>query len=208
VKAEDSGERILYLIKSQGPMTAKQLAEALAITTMGTRQHLAKLEQDNLVKTKEEKRPRGRPVSLWYLTSEGHGRFSDRHANLTVDLIATVEATFGKEGLDQVIDSRGQQLLDTYLAAVEGLSIQHRVEKLAELRSGEGYMATSIVQDDGTFLLLENHCPICAAANSCQGFCRSELMNFAACFEGLAEVERVEHILSGAQRCAYRITPI
>jgi predicted ArsR family transcriptional regulator len=53
---------------------------------------------------------------------------------------------------------------------------------------------------------VENHCPICAAARACQGFCRSEL----ALFEMLlapARVVRVEHLLEGARRCAYRITP-
>lgn len=54
-------------------------------------------------------------------------------------------------------------------------------------------------------MLVENHCPICAAATACAGFCRSELETFRAVLS--AEVERSEHILAGARRCAYRITP-
>ena len=33
-------------------------------------------------------------------------------------------------------------------------------------------MAEVEPQDDGSLLLIENHCPICAAATSCQSFCR------------------------------------
>ena len=47
--------------------------------------------------------------------------------------------------------------------------------------------------------------PICAAASSCQGFCRAELQMFRTLLGEKAEVERVEHLLSGARRCAYRI---
>jgi hypothetical protein len=52
---------------------------------------------------------------------------------------------------------------------------------------------------DGTYIIAENICPICAAATACQGFCRSEL----ALFERLlapAQVERSEHLLAGCRR--------
>jgi predicted ArsR family transcriptional regulator len=62
-------------------------------------------------------------------------------------------------------------------------------------------------KDDDGFLLVENHCPICTAAAACQGFCRSELDVFRDALGRDAVVERIEHILAGARRCAYRITP-
>jgi len=80
-----------------------------------------------------------------------------------------------------------------------------RRRRLVALRSREGYMADYHPQEDGSYLLVENHCPICAAAASCQGFCRSELAVFREVLQ--AGVERSEHILAGARRCAYRITP-
>ncbi|MES2724598.1 MAG: MarR family transcriptional regulator, partial [Pseudomonadota bacterium] len=55
------------------------------------------------------------------------------------------------------------------------------------------------------FLLVENHCPICAAAAACQGFCRAELMVFRAVLGPGVHIERTDHILAGARRCAYRI---
>jgi predicted ArsR family transcriptional regulator len=35
---------------------------------------------------------------------------------------------------------------------------------LASIRTNEGYMAEIQSLDDDSFLLIENHCPICAAA--------------------------------------------
>jgi predicted ArsR family transcriptional regulator len=61
-------------------------------------------------------------------------------------------------------------------------------------------------EKDGSFTFVENHCPICAAAKACQGLCRSELEVFQRALGEGAHVERTSHILTGARRCAYRIT--
>ena len=67
-------------------------------------------------------------------------------------------------------------------------------------------MAECTRMPDGSMLLAENHCPICAAASTCQGLCREELSLFRAVLGDKARVERTDHILAGARRCAYRIT--
>ncbi|WP_448681602.1 hypothetical protein [Pseudomonas nicosulfuronedens] len=69
-------------------------------------------------------------------------------------------------------------------------------------------MAEWLPAPDGQgWLFLENHCPICAAATVCQGFCRSELDIFRALLGPDFTIEREDHILNGARRCSYRILP-
>jgi predicted ArsR family transcriptional regulator len=84
--------------------------------------------------------------------------------------------------------------------------IEERVAALAKLRREEGYMADWSAEADGSFRLIENHCPICAAATLCQGFCRDELELFRETLGPDVVVEREEHILADARRCAYRVT--
>ena len=79
---------------------------------------------------------------------------------------------------------------------------------LAQARSAEGYMAEVDTGDDGSLLLIENHCPICAAARQCQQFCRSELEVFQRVLGPDCAVGRVEHMLAGARRCVYLIKPL
>ena len=67
-------------------------------------------------------------------------------------------------------------------------------------------MATWEKEEEGSYLLVENHCPICAAASACTGFCRSEQAIFEYVLGRDVRVERIEHLLAGARRCAYRIT--
>lgn len=207
VKTADSAERIMDLLKTQGAMSAKQLAEGLGMTTMGAGQHLNKLLDKGWLKNTTLKKARGRPISVWRLTAAGHAQYADRHANLTLDLIKLVELNFGEQGLAQIIQGRSEQTLAVYLEQLSGLGLADRVERLAQLRSEEGYMA-KVVTLPGSYLLIEDHCPICAAATACQGFCKTELENFQACFEGVAEVSRSEHILEGAGRCCYKVTAL
>ncbi|MFT5707588.1 MAG: putative ArsR family transcriptional regulator [Oceanospirillaceae bacterium] len=206
LKVQDSAERILYLVKTQGEMSAKALAKELNMTTVGAGQHLNKLLEKGWVKNSLLKQSRGRPITVWGLTANGHAQYTDRHANLTVDLIKLVEISFGQQGLDQIIQARSEQSLAMYLDQLKGLTVADKVARLVQLRTEEGYMAKVIAIDEG-YLLIEDHCPICTAAKACQGFCKTELENFQACFAGLATVVRSEHILEGASRCCYEIMP-
>lgn len=183
---------------------------------MGIRQHLLELKKSSLVsQTREEKQTRGRPVHLWRLTELGHAQFPDTHAQVTLELIDVIRTSLGEESLNRLIDQRNKPIRRLYRSALqatgnelqaEGANLQAKIERLSELRTEEGYMAEVRLLPDG-WLLIENHCPICAAAESCQQFCRSELTMFQELFAESATVERVDHLLAGARRCAYKITP-
>ncbi|WP_026339290.1 helix-turn-helix transcriptional regulator [Psychromonas ossibalaenae] len=201
-------ENLFQLLKENGAMTAKQLSEILKMTTMGVRQHLQLLEENEELAFFDQKAPRGRPTRFWKLTEKANSRFEDRHEELTVQLLISVREVFGEQGLDKLISQREQAMLSSYQQAMQGAeSIEARLIKLVELRSAEGYMA-SVEQQDGSWWFLENHCPICAAAVACVGFCRSELEIFQQLFTGLASISREEHIVEGARRCAYQVKPL
>lgn len=201
-----SAEQMLYLLKTRGAQTAQTLADALDLTPMGARKHLLALEAKGLLQSEERVEGVGRPGRYWMLTDAGHARFPDRHSDLTLQLIEQVRSLFGEAGLDQLIAAREQQARQHYQAALAGQAdLASKVTTLARLRSEEGYMAEAQRDDDGQWLLLENHCPICAAAQTCQGFCRAELTLFQHSLGPTIKVERSEHLLAGARRCAYRI---
>ncbi|MGR6501275.1 helix-turn-helix transcriptional regulator [Shewanella sp. Koi 1] len=201
-------DKIIQLLKLHGPLTAKTLAEELALTTMGVRLHLQALEDAGDVDIEDRVEGRGRPTRYWGLTEQSRTHFADRHSELSLQLIDSVKMIFGDQGLDKLIEHREQTALQQYRSAMLGMTdIASRLTKLVELRTLEGYMATQ-EQADGVFWLLENHCPICSAATKCQNFCRSELQQFQQLFADIATVSREEHIIDGARRCAYRIAPL
>lgn len=201
--------QILRFLKFRGPQTTDSIARHLKITLPGARKHLNALLGAHLVGYADESGQVGRPKRSWHLTAAAERRFPDSHSVLTLEMIGAVRAVFGEDGLDRLIATRESDTEARYRRALENLDdTGKKVAKLAELRSEEGYMADWQALPDGSFLLAENHCPICAAARICQGFCRSELSVFRTALGSGVSVERAEHILAGARRCAYVITPL
>lgn len=187
-------------------MDAETLAAHFNITAMAVRQHLYALQKEGLVTYQEEARPMGRPAKLWYLTPAADRFFPDRYAELTLGLINSMKAAFGEAGLDRLLEVRTREQIGAYQAIVpQQVSLQQRLEALAEQRTEEGYMAEVITQADGTFLLAEKHCPICAVATACTGLCRMELEIFQAALGEDVIIERIEHILNGDRRCVYQV---
>ena len=201
---------MLSLLKRHGPVSADVLAEYIGVTAMAVRQHLYALKAEGLVAYEEVPKGRGRPAKLWRTTERANGHFADAHAGLTSDLIAQMRRAFGDKGLDKLLKLRTAEQEKLYRADIgDKRTLRSRVEALARIREREGYMAE--VRRDaetGDLLLVENHCPVCAAARVCTGLCREELALFERVLGRDVRVERVGHILAGAGRCIYRITEL
>jgi predicted ArsR family transcriptional regulator len=204
---QSPANRILILIKTDGPQLAAAIGDTLGISGEAARQQLSKMAEEGLVEpVTVAAAGRGRPRQLWHLTASGNRQFPDGHAELTASLLGTLVEQLGAAALDTVISAREAETLQRYRQELgEAHDLASRIEALAGIRTREGYMADHWQEADGSFMLVENHCPICAAATACAGFCRSELETFRAVLG--ADIERSEHILAGARRCAYHIMP-
>ncbi|WDZ97284.1 transcriptional regulator [Herbaspirillum sp. WKF16] len=207
-------ERILFRLKTRGPTATAELARELGMTAEAARQQVQKLAAEGLIAGRQADAAAGtvaragRPRQDWDLTAAGHARFPDSHAQLTVQLIGSIRHLFGETGMDKLIAQREEEMRADYQRHCAPIaSLPRKLEKLAEIRSAEGYMAR-VEKDGKDWLLVEDHCPICAAAHSCQGFCRSELQLFREVVGDEASVEREEHLPAGGRRCVYRITRI
>jgi predicted ArsR family transcriptional regulator len=201
---------VLSLLKREGPVSAEDLARRVGVTAMAVRQHLYVLEADGLVAYQEQSKGRGRPVKLWRTTEKADAHFADSHAALTTDLIAQMRKAFGDRGLDKLLKLRTAEQERQYRAEVGNKrSLRARVDALARIREREGYMA-EVRRDPetGDLLLIENHCPVCAAARICTGLCREEIALFERVLGKGVRVERLTHILAGAGRCTYRISEV
>ena len=205
--ASEPKRRVLDHLKRGGAASTRSVAEALDVSNVAARRHLADLVTMGLVAA-DTAAPegKGRPAVLWKLTPLAHDLFPDRHDALTLDLIESVRSTMGEDGLQRVIEARtARQLASLRAVLPTEAPLQARVEALAHQRTSEGYMAEVRDGGDGSLLLLEHHCPICDAAQSCQAFCSTELELFADALGPNAEVQREEHLLSGDLRCVYRV---
>jgi len=198
---------ILQQLKLKGAQTATQLAEQLEVSPMSIRQHLQTLQTKGWVCYEEERQPIGRPVKQWQLTQESFKLFPNHHEDLVISLLQSAETIFGKSGVEELLRHRVAKQVKRYQRSLTDCDTwRDRTQQMAVLRSQEGYMAEVIPQTDGSLLLVENHCSICAAAQRCPKLCTAERDVFATLLGDEVSIERVEHILQGDRRCAYRIT--
>jgi predicted ArsR family transcriptional regulator len=199
--------RIVKLLKTEGPMDSAKLAARLDVTPMAVRQHLYALEREKLVDVETRPGPIGRPAKYWKLTTEANRLFPEAYAELSVSLINSVNDAFGPSGMTRLLDARLVKQRANYGARItRAAPLKKRLQQLAKVRTEEGYMAEVNPAGPNAFLFVENHCPICAAATVCQGFCAIELDLFRSVLGRDVIVEREEHIVGGDRRCAYRIT--
>ena len=198
---------LLDLIKRLGPTEATELAKRLRLTDVAVRQHLTALQENGLVESVlQPPKGRGRPSARWALTEVAADLFPDRHADLTVDFIKATRKALGENGLLRIVEVRAKDQVNVYRRLLpRNASLKKRVEALAKQRSSEGYMAEVITEKPGRYLLIEHHCPICEAARECQGLCAAELSVFQRALGRGVRVERINHLLSGGDRCVYRI---
>jgi predicted ArsR family transcriptional regulator len=200
-----AADRILMFLKMRGEATSLLIAQELSITKEGARKHLLNLAEAGLIRSVTKSEGVGRPSTYYALTEKGLSQFPDSHADVTVQILRSVKNLLGENALDLLINDREKNTYERYekaLAKTE--SLEQRLEVLVQIRTEEGYMA-EWAKEGNDYFLIENHCPICAAAAECQGFCRAELSNFRNLIGKDYQVERVSHILSGGQRCVYKI---
>lgn len=199
-------DQMLRFIKQNTAITATMLAEELTLTKEGARQNLLKLVAEGLVHSTTRSEGVGRPIAYYTLSEKGIARLPDAHAEVTVELLHSVKTLLGDNALDLLIGEREKKVYARYEKRLaSALNLEQRLDLLTQIRTEEGYMA-QWEQKEGVYFLIENHCPICAAATACQGFCRAELSNFQSLLGSDHHVERIAHLIAEGQRCIYKIT--
>lgn len=198
--------RVVDHLKRSGPCTTADLAAALDVTTQAVRPPLAELESRGLVVAEPVVTGvRGRPPLGWALSPLAIELFPDRHRDLTVELIEAMRSALGDEAVAKVLAERDRNQAASIEAELpEDADVATRVAQLAKARDEQGYMA-EVRADGDDLLLIEHHCPVCAAATACRGLCDNELKLFRDVVGPAATVERTQHLLSDDERCVYRI---
>lgn len=198
-------ERILKHLKMNGPMTAAVLAKDFSMTSEGMRLHLLKLEENGLVQSESRSKGVGRPTIQYSLTAKADTLFPDNHANLTVQLLESVQRLLGEDALQLLLDDKKNKDFERYQKALENAeSLDDKLELLTEIRNDEGYMAEWSKEGDSWYFV-NNNCPICKASSSCSSFCMGEFENIQKLLGEKLQIKRTENTASGNRRCTYVI---
>ncbi|EOS57943.1 helix-turn-helix transcriptional regulator [Paenibacillus barengoltzii] len=196
-------ERILHLMKTAGPLSAKELTTELQITEMAVRRHLGTMERDGLIESKMVRQTAGRPTAVYGLTELAEGLFPKRYHSLTLDLLDELAEEGGEVMVDRLFDRRKEKLSRRYMAEMQGKSLTEKVRTLSEIQNDNGYMTELQETDGGEYVLMEHNCPISQIANRYNHACDCELKLFESLLD--ADVDRTECLAQQGRKCVYVI---
>ena len=197
---------LLNLLKTNGAMSAAQLAERLGMTEMGVRRHLYLLVEQQSVNIELVRQSVGRPLQLFRLSSEGDERFPKYYHQLALDMLGEIETwdDSGEDVVQRLFEGRQRTLRQRYEPRMAHLSLDQRVNELRSIQDSNGYMVETEKLDDGSWLLYEYNCPIAQVADRYEEPCRCELALFRELL-GTDRVERTECLAKQGMRCTYHI---
>jgi predicted ArsR family transcriptional regulator len=199
---ESTRRQIVNLLRQRGGMTAKDLAAALAITSVGVRRHLARLEQEGLARATLVRQKMGRPTYVYVLTEQAQDLFPKNYQTLATQLLDAVSETKGEDAVNSIFAARMSQLLRQYRPRMEGKDLAARVQELARIQEEAGYMAVWEKSGEG-FLLKEQNCAIYGVACRFQQACHFEIELFRRLLD--ADITRLEHQIKGERCCTYLV---
>lgn len=199
----DARRDVLYSVRRRGEATVDEVADSLAMSVSGARQHLDALVDMGLVRGRDLPREgRGRPRRVFRTADAADDYFPKAYGELTNELLDLLDEDLERELFDRRRRARTARAEER----LAGRDLAGRVTELARILDEDGYLAFARTNDDGSFDIVEQNCAIAVVANNHAEACQSELAFIRDVLPD-AHVDRISHIVAGATECGYRVTP-
>lgn len=222
-------DRLVDVISTHGPITARQLAERFGLTSAAVRRHLAALEAEDVIAEHEmpvANRGRGRPSKAFVLSKAAHENLPGGYDELAVMAVEELARRGGEAAVSQLAERRvadWEAALDELVvareAAGEQVTVARKVELLADLLTSRGYATTvrplhvplptpaarpgASPRTLVTAQLCHGHCPVLDVAADHPELCEAESRVISRIIG--APVQRLATLAQGAHCCTTHI---
>ena len=197
-------DRVARSILEQGPSTAAELAERLALTPAAVRRHLAALIDSGHLEARDQRvygqRGRGRPAKVFCLTDAGRSDFYQAYDRLAISALEFLRAEGGEQAVTVFADQVMEEVRRRFTA--EGADYASPADALAEVLNEQGYVATLKPVASGT-QLCQYHCPVAHVARAFPELCAAETRVFSELLG--SHVQRLATIAHGDGVCTTHI---
>jgi DeoR family transcriptional regulator, suf operon transcriptional repressor len=203
-KSSSTKHEILKMLKLQKRLTVSEMAKQLGITEMAVRRHLNTLERDQLVRTMLVRQAMGRPMNVYELAEKGEELFPQNYKQLALDFLKDIESVAGQNVVEKLFQKRKERMKQMYEEHFTDKSFEQKLVELAHLQNEHGYMTELEKDENGTYHLIEHHCPIAEVAKEYQIACDCERQLFQQLL-GTSKVTTQACMAKGDDVCHYEI---
>lgn len=196
---------ILDYLREHGEAAVRELGAHLDLTATGVRQHLAVLEREGLVASREVRGRVGRPAMVYRLTAQGEALYPKAYDDLARALMAALTRTLPPAQQRALLMATAEALAAPHLPRLEGRSPRERMRAARDLLREQQVVARCAVAGEG-FELYEATCPFHDVAVEQPAICEMERVLLER-LTGM-EVELRTWQRAGADHCSFRLTPV
>jgi predicted ArsR family transcriptional regulator len=201
---QETREQILTLLQHEGESDVQGLAEALSLSIPTIRHHLTILERDALINRQPLRGQVGRPKHVFSLSSKGQAQFPKRYAQLSLELLTEIKATYGCDSAEPLLERMAKRLLRERQVETADKGIEARADALVQLLNQDGFVAEWEMGED-VLTLTQHTCPYQAVAQQHAEVCRFD----TALIEGVLDqpVRRTQCLRDGDPACTFHALP-
>ncbi|MFA7249783.1 MAG: ArsR family transcriptional regulator [Dehalococcoidia bacterium] len=198
-------QQILDFLRQRGEGSVRDLGAHLNLTPTGVRQHLAILERESYVVSRELRGHVGRPALTYRLTSTAEALYPKSYGELASALLESARLTLRDEEFERLVDGAAETLASPHLPVLTTLPLAQRVEAACSALRQQDVVVTCEPDGSGGFVLIERTCPFRDAASRHVTVCGMH----EALIGRLAGMKAtlVSTLASGADRCVYHLVP-
>lgn len=176
--ADTSDERLLELMRDQGPISVVQMADATGVTATAVRQRLTRLMDRGLVERQAAPQGRGRPSHRYSLTEKARRQIGSNFTDLALVLWNEIRAVQDPEIRRGLLTRIAESMATMYAGRVQGETTTERIESLVSLFA-ERRVPMELALDGQLPVLSVKDCPYPELAEQDRGICAMEKMLFS-----------------------------
>jgi DeoR family transcriptional regulator, suf operon transcriptional repressor len=146
----------------------------------------------------------GRPMNVYELAEKGEELFPQNYKQLALDFLKDIESVAGQNVVEKLFQKRKERMKQMYEEHFTDKSFEQKLVELAHLQNEHGYMTELEKDENGTYHLIEHHCPIAEVAKEYQIACDCERQLFQQLL-GTSKVTTQACMAKGDDVCHYEI---
>lgn len=208
-RMERARDELIRILHERGDSSVAGLAEAMGMSQGSVRRHLDILGADGLIETRQERRPRGRPLTVYSLSEAGEERSSAANYQRLLDHVypaltdLAADEVSGQPGaaiLWRIFESVAERVATEQAPFVRSDELPNRITEVVSAMSEVGVLHDAVDEGDA-FRLSNVGCPCRSTALETDAACEADRYSIELLVG--APVEQVATIAGGSACCEY-----
>ena len=208
---ERTRDEVVRILHERGACAVAELATAMGVSQGSIRRQLDIMAGAGLVESRRERRPRGRPLTVYSLSEAGEERSSSVHYARLLDHIypalsdlatAEVSGQAGTAILWRMFERVAERVADERAPHVRSANFGERVTEVVGALREVGVL-NDVVDEGDAFRLSNVGCPCRSTAQETDAACEADRYSIELLLG--APVEQVSTIAGGSSICEYLV---